>query len=79
MAELAWGPSALTRDFPREKKLNLYADDTGKCSLHLVPHLVIVEWHNSDEMSVLQRAMVPHINVTENIRQSKQGCHRSSR
>lgn len=66
MAELAWDPSALQKDFPREEKLNLYADDTGKGSLYLVPRLVMVEWLNSDQMSVLRRAMVPYTNVTEN-------------
>lgn len=32
----------------REKKLNLSANARGKGCLHLVPNLVIEEWHNCD-------------------------------
>lgn len=66
MAELVWDPSALMENFLREKKPNLFADDARKGSHHLVPHLVMVEWQNSDQIPVLQRAMAPHTNVTEN-------------
>lgn len=66
IAQLVSDPATLMEDFPREKKLNLFVDDTGKGSISLTAYLETEQWHNSDQISVLWRARAPHTNVTEN-------------